>query len=131
MKDADPKIVEASKQSSMAKIVEALGRANSRRECDFDDRMTVVRRFDSKDGTRYAITRCGMIVRRDPKPWHGKSERREVLRVRREERELRQRNEAVAVQSTGIRTPAGVAKPGKHGNPTGQTRRGFHPVGGF
>lgn len=37
-------------------------------------------------GDAYVVAVTGAIIRRDPKPWRNKSERRQVLRARRIER---------------------------------------------
>lgn len=42
--------------------------------------------FTFKSGDRYRVLTSGAVVRVDPKPWRNKSERRQVLKARREER---------------------------------------------
>ena len=59
-----------------------------------DDAATLVRKSKSADGhTVYGEMATGMRIRLSPiRPWHGKSERRTVIRNRREDRELAAKN---------------------------------------
>lgn len=55
-----------------------------RKKYDYDDKNTVASNITSADGkTEYSVMVDGSRRRIDPKPWRGKSERRQVLKARR------------------------------------------------
>lgn len=53
---------------------------------DKTSELAIGRVFNFRSGDRYRVLSSGAVVRVDPKPWRNKSERRQVIKARREAR---------------------------------------------